>query len=151
MNLADWEDSTTRQWKSRQKGYILTYVPCWWTPTTASQTGSDYTFWKGGKISHQLFSNFTSVWALSWTLGLMYYIMLEVKCYAGMLIVLLNESSVNRSFSNSMGGIDRLWYRSEVVFLSSFHAITTFVRHINWRSKNNNDFVKMSKHAVQQN
>ena len=54
-----------------------------------------------------------------------------------MLIVLLNKSSVNRSFSNSMEGIDRLWYRPEVVFLSSFHAITTFVRHINWRSKNN--------------
>ena len=37
----------------------------------------------------------------------MYYIILEVKWQVGMLIVMLNESSINRSFTNFTEGIDR--------------------------------------------
>ena len=41
-----------------------------------------------------------------------------------MLIVLLDDSTTNRLFSNSMERIDRLWYNPGVVFLSSFYTIT---------------------------
>ena len=41
-----------------------------------------------------------------------------------MLIVLLDDSTTNRLFSNSMERIDRLWYNPGVVFPSSFYTIT---------------------------
>ena len=41
----------------------------------------------------------------------------------GMLIVLLDDSTTNRLFRNSMERIDRLWY-NQGVFLRSFYAIT---------------------------
>ena len=38
--------------------------------------------------------------------------------------MLLDDSTTNRLFSNSMERIDRLWYNPGVVFLSSFYMIT---------------------------
>ena len=58
----------------------------------------------------------------------MYYAILELKCYAGMLIVLLDDSSTSRLFSNSMERIDRLRYNPGVVFLSSFYTITASLK-----------------------
>ena len=65
-----------------------------------------------------------------------------------MLIALLDESSINKSFSNSMEGIDKLWHNpglfSSVAFMRSLGSIE------GRRTHNCNDHVKMSKHAVQQ-
>ena len=38
--------------------------------------------------------------------------------------MLLDDSTTNRLFSNSMERIDRLWYNPGVAFLSSFYTIT---------------------------
>ena len=58
----------------------------------------------------------------------MYYAILEIQYYAGILIVLLDDSSTNRLFTNSMEGIDRLRYNPGVVFLSSFYTITASMK-----------------------
>ena len=60
----------------------------------------------------------------------MYYAILELKCYAGMLIVLLDDSSTNRLFSNSMEGIDRLRYNPVAVLLSTFYTITASLKNM---------------------
>ena len=68
-------------------------------------TRSDCTFWKESKILHQLFSTLLWYGLFSEPLVL-YYVMLEVKCQVGMLVVLLDDSSINRLFSNFMKVID---------------------------------------------
>ena len=96
--------------------------------TTIFQTGSDCTF---GKESKFLINYLLQYGPFSEHLVMMYYSHDVLRSYwkssaVSAVIVVLDESSINRSFSNCMEGIDRLRYNPGVVFLSSLYAITTF-------------------------